>query len=333
MQGSSVADTFLQLPGWKVRGITRNPSSEASQALASKGVELVKADLDEKESLIPAFEGASVIFSNTDFFVHLFSAGELPAGRTANEYARDREAAQGINTAEAACSPVVLKTLERFVLSSLSDARKWNGGKYTNVYHYDAKIDMIRAIHERFPEVAARMSLLQMGHYVTNWKAVPAMMPQKQPDGSFLVTRPVGPNVQFPFVDTDRDTGAFVKALVDTPAGIELLGVSESMTWPEWTKLWGDVHGVRTEYKQVSTKEFYAGLPEPLRVELEDSFDYVNEFGYTGGDPDVVTPQQVSFAKLCVGYVTHSPQLSFQIPLTSVEEYFKSEDWSPVFSS
>ncbi len=40
-----------------------------------------------------------------------------------------------------------------------------------------------------------------------------------------------------PFGVPYKDTGAFVKSLFDLPPGMNLLGVSEQMTWPEWTKL------------------------------------------------------------------------------------------------
>ncbi|MCJ1386082.1 hypothetical protein MMC17_009207 [Xylographa soralifera] len=317
IQGSSVADTFLRLPGWKVRGITRNPSSPAAQAHTANGVEIVKGDLDDKQSLFPAFEGATVIFSNTDFFGHLFQAlalKDISGGRTPNEFACDREVEQGINIAEAAASPTTLKTLKLFVLSSLSDARKWSHGKYTYIYHNDAKAEIIRAIHTRFPELAARMSTVQIGHYVRNWQASPPLAPQKQPDGSFIIQRTSSPGYKMPFVVTHEDTGSFVKALVDLPPGKDLLGVSEHMTWPEWTKLWGDILGVKATFKQVSEDEYYRGVPDPLRRELSETFAYVEEFGYTGGDPEVLTAEQ----------------LGIKIRLTSIEKYIKSEDWSSV---
>ena len=291
-----MADTFRNLPGWKVRGITRNPAGQTAQAHAAHGVEIVKGDLDDKQSLLPAFEGASVIFSNTDFFGHLFTAlssQDILKGRTPNKYAFDREVEQGVNIAEAAASPTVLKTLERFVLSSLSDARKWSKGKYVHAYHHDAKAEIIQAIRTRFPELGTRMSLLQVGHYVRNWQTFPPLAPQKQPDGSFIVQRTFSPNCKMPFVVTHKDTGAFVKALVDLPPGKDLLGVSEHMTWPEWTKLWGDTLGVKATFKQVSDGEHFEGVPEPLTKELAESFAYVEEFGYTGGDPETVTAEQV----------------------------------------
>lgn len=159
----------------------------------------------------------------------------------------------------------MLKTLERFVLSSLSDARKWSSGKYTTVYHYGSKAEMVRVIKARFPKLAASMSALQFGHYATNWKTFPAVAPQKQLDASFLTLRPVGPEVQFPFVVTQKDTGAFVKALVNLPPGNDLLGVSETMTWPEWMALWGRVLGVEAGFKQVSGDEFFLNVPAPLK--------------------------------------------------------------------
>jgi hypothetical protein len=77
------------------------------------------------------------------------------------------------------------------------------------------------------------------------------MAPQKQPDGSFLIFRPVAPKVQFPFVVAHQDTGSFAKALVDMPPGKDLLGGSETMTWPEWMTLWGDILEVKAGFKQV----------------------------------------------------------------------------------
>ncbi len=151
-----MADTFLTLPDWTVRGITRNPSSSAAKTLTSKGVELVQGDLDDKRSLAAAFEGATAIFSNTDFFGHLWTALSAPdilAGRTPNQYAHDREVEQGLNIAEAASSPAVLKTLDRFILSSLSHASKWSRGKYTQIWHNDSKA----AIIEGSPRLASPM--------------------------------------------------------------------------------------------------------------------------------------------------------------------------------
>ena len=70
-QGGSVARTFLNDSGmrskYRLRGISRNPSSSQSQNLVAQAVEMVSADLHDPPSLLKAFEGAHAIFSVTDF--------------------------------------------------------------------------------------------------------------------------------------------------------------------------------------------------------------------------------------------------------------------------
>ncbi|ESZ94819.1 putative hscarg dehydrogenase [Sclerotinia borealis F-4128] len=320
IQYSQIREAVIETPEnryWHPRVVSREDISKLTR-MATKGVEVVQADFDDRNSLLLAFEGAAVIYSNTGFFVHLFTAISkgAPPGRTVHEYAFDREVAQGINIAEAAASPTILQTLERFIYSSLSDATKWSKGKYTTVYHFDSKAETIRLTQSRFPELAAKMSTLQVGHYVTNWKAFPSMAPQKQPDGSFLVMRPLRPDSVNEFMVAHRDTGVYVKALLDMPAGTNLIGVSQRMTWAEWTKVWGATLGVQAEFKHVSEEVFWEGVPEEMR-ELQDAWDYADEFGHTGGDPDVLRPEQ----------------LAFKIPVTSMEEYIRSEGWSSVLNA
>ncbi|KAK0277525.1 hypothetical protein LTR35_009927 [Friedmanniomyces endolithicus] len=318
VQGSSVADTFTHLPGWNVRGITRNPNGPAAQALTAQGVKIVKGNLDDEDSLVPAFEGVSAIFANTDFFGHLmatFANPGIAGDRSPSQYAADRAMQQYMNIAAAAASPIVLKTLERFVFSSLTEVSRWSNGKYTQCYHMDVKAQAIREIKTKYADLAARMSMVQMGQYVRNWQTLPAMHPRKQADESFVVKRTYSPDREIPFIITHKDTGAFVKALVvDLPAGKHLLAVSESMTWPAWTKLWADVVGVQARFERVSEAEFWVGLPRAFTDLLAPDFAFVDEFGYTGGDPEVVTAEQ----------------LGVKIPVTSMEEYMRSEHWSSV---
>ena len=61
-QGGAVANELLA-KGVKVRGLTRKPESEAAKALAARGVEIVKGDLDDEASLKQALQGAWGAFS------------------------------------------------------------------------------------------------------------------------------------------------------------------------------------------------------------------------------------------------------------------------------
>src|SRR5215469_9167032 len=96
VQGRSVVNALLKDKDneYSIRAITRNPDSERAKALASQGVEVVKADLNDFDSLIAAFHGSSYIYGITDFFE--------PFAKNGPEKAVEIEVAQGINLAKAA---------------------------------------------------------------------------------------------------------------------------------------------------------------------------------------------------------------------------------------
>jgi uncharacterized protein YbjT (DUF2867 family) len=62
--GSSVANVLLKVPGWKIRGVTRDPTQSTAKALQAKGIEIVKGDANDVESVKLALAGADV-FSAT----------------------------------------------------------------------------------------------------------------------------------------------------------------------------------------------------------------------------------------------------------------------------
>jgi hypothetical protein len=56
VQGAAVLEVFIKESGWKIRGITRDPTKDAAKALEARGVEIVKADIEDVESLKNAFK-------------------------------------------------------------------------------------------------------------------------------------------------------------------------------------------------------------------------------------------------------------------------------------
>lgn len=315
-QGSSVASAFLKLPDWRIRGISRDISSAAAQQWISKGVELVKADLDDIDSLENAFRGASAIFAVTDFYSLMLDpanfAAAQQAGVTPNEYACNLETKRGMNIATAANSLAVSATLTHFVFSSLSDTKHWSHGKYTWNYHFDGKAAVVKRIKKELPGLAEKLSIIQVGMYASNWKAGMGR-PQKQKDGAFVVQIPDIGEVQLPWIYVDRDVGIFVEALLATSPGEQILGVSQMASWREFWTLWAETRGVKLEIQVVSVEEFFQSLPEVLRREFQESLRYIVEFGYTGGDSDVCCNLQ----DMLPGAKT-----------ATLKEYVDSEDWS-----
>lgn len=78
-QGGAVARSLLQNPVFKVRALTRNPSSDASQALAALGAEIQLANGLDIESMVSAFEDTLGAFVNinSDDKVSLIFEGSL----------------------------------------------------------------------------------------------------------------------------------------------------------------------------------------------------------------------------------------------------------------
>jgi uncharacterized protein YbjT (DUF2867 family) len=65
-QGGAVTRHMLAA-GWKVRALTRSPDKPAGQALAAKGIELARGDLDDDASLERALAGVDAVFSVQTF--------------------------------------------------------------------------------------------------------------------------------------------------------------------------------------------------------------------------------------------------------------------------
>lgn len=95
-----MANLFLTLPGWKIRGLSRDPSKPSAQSWVNKGVEIVAGDLDDVDKVKAAFKGSNVIFGNTDFWQYFFTPQTQEQakqeGRSPNEVAYDIEVRQGL---------------------------------------------------------------------------------------------------------------------------------------------------------------------------------------------------------------------------------------------
>ena len=132
-QGGGLCRAILRDPGggFACRAITRQPSKAEARALADAGAEVVRADIDDVETLEHAFAGAHGAFCVTNFWEH-FSA--------------EKEKAQAKNLADAARAAnvghVIWSTLEdtRRLLPA-SDTRMPMLQERFRVPHFDAKAE------------------------------------------------------------------------------------------------------------------------------------------------------------------------------------------------
>ncbi|KAF7622862.1 putative hscarg dehydrogenase [Aspergillus flavus] len=312
-QGGSVIRSFLADPTWQIRGLTRNTSSVKAQSLREQGVEIIQADLDDIVSLESAFQGATAIFSVTDFwnaFATIAPNSEIEDQskiRRTYEY----ELQQGKNVFDAAAK---IDTLERLVFSSLSDASKWSKGKYTRVLHFEAKAHAVDYGRETYPELWKKTSVVQVGWYLSNFLG-PFLRPKKAESGVYQFVGGLKGEVKLPIAAAEEDTGPAVKALIACPPGKNLIAYREWMTPEEFVRTWSRVLGVPAECVTLPEGQSIEGVPDILKKEFIDNWGYWNEFGYEGrDDPTVLHPKQL--------------EVGFEVP--TVEDWIRKQDWSDI---
>lgn len=74
--GSAVVDALLADKTFTPRAVTRNASSEAAKHLASRGVEVVVADLWDKESIKHALAGSEGVFGVSNAFFDILCSSD-----------------------------------------------------------------------------------------------------------------------------------------------------------------------------------------------------------------------------------------------------------------
>src|SRR6476646_9929341 len=176
-QGGALARAILSDPsgGFSCRAITRDPNKDKAKALAAKGAEVVRADMDDVESVKKAFSGAYGAFCVTNFWEHLSA---------------EKEKAQAKHLADAAKATglkhVIWSTLEdtRNLMSPDDKRMPMLQGKY-RVPHFDGKAEA-DAYFSGLP-----VTLLITSFYWDNIYAF-GMAPKKGDDGVYGWTFPMG---------------------------------------------------------------------------------------------------------------------------------------------
>ena len=177
-QGGGVARAIVNDPqgGFSLRALTRDVNSEKAKALAKMGAEVVKADVDDLESLKKAFQGAYGAYCVTFFWSH---------------FSPQREFANATAMATAAKEAGI----KHAIWSTFEDTRRWVPlndnrmptlqGKY-KVPHFDAKSE---ADHV-FSDLGVPTTFLLTSFYWENLIYFGAG-PKKGPDGTLALTYPM----------------------------------------------------------------------------------------------------------------------------------------------
>jgi uncharacterized protein YbjT (DUF2867 family) len=262
-QGGGLVRAILGDPagGFGARAITRDPNKDAAKALSAAGAEVVRADIDDVESVKRAFAGAYGAFCVTNFWEH---------------FSGEKEKAQAKNLADAAKATgvqhAIWSTLEDTRrLMSPDDARMPMLQEKYRVPHFDAKA-----------EADAYFAGLPITYLVTSfyWDNLYAfgLGPKKADDGVYRWSFPMG-NKRLAGIAAD-DIGKVAYGIFK--AGRQYIGktvgiTGENLTVDEMSQKLSKALGVQVEYTAVEP-DAYRGFGFPGADEMGNMFQVYRDF-------------------------------------------------------
>lgn len=257
-QGSAVIAALLAKSGYHIRGVTRNPDSEAAKLLKTKGVEVVRADLRDETTLRAVFQGSHLIFGITDFVPGYVEHG--------GEKAKEIEAGYGINIARAAQAT---PTLEHFIWSTLPGIFDVTGGKFS-CPNFDGKNEVSKYIRTD-PALLAKTTFLMIGWYDSNFN-YPVFTPfWMELANKYVVIGDYPADASLLAIgDVRRNLVPFIDAIVEQPEktrnGAIVFAFIENIGFEQLLKRWANAHGKEAVYvkttHEIISRELWPGWTE-----------------------------------------------------------------------
>ena len=252
-QGGAVAEHLLASgEEFDVRGLTRDPSSEAAQELESHGVTMVEGDLNDPETLREPVSDADAVFAVTNFWTQGY----------------ERQVEQGTNLADVAAEEGV----DQFVLSGVGSHHHETG-----IPHFDSAWE----IEQHAQGLDLPMTVLQPVFFFQNFEA----FVEDILEGTIAL--PLAEGVALQMIDVDDVGRAAAVSLADPEAFVgerfELAG--DELTLAEAANVLSEVTGVDVEPYHVPIEDAYEEFGEEFTVMCE----WFNEVGY---DADVETLEE-----------------------------------------
>jgi len=237
-QGGGVLRSLLKDGTFTVRGVTRNPDSPSSKELKSLGAEVVKADLDDTQSLAEAFKGCYGVYGVTDFWA-LFTLHNYDQAVTAAH-----ETQHGKNLVDAAKAAGV----QYLVWSTLDH------GDTIHCFHFRSKY----AVNDYVKASGIPYTLLYTSFYYNNLTMFHMLKPEE--DGTYTLTVPMPSETKFHTFD-GNDTGRWVVPILKNPErynGKDVHAVAEFINTHEMAATITRVSGKKCNFTEISKVAFYS---------------------------------------------------------------------------
>jgi uncharacterized protein YbjT (DUF2867 family) len=271
-QGGSVVRAILNHPQlskeWKIRGLTRNASKPDAQALANKGVEMVSADLNSKDSIAKAIDGSDAVFGVTNYWEKGTLEHEVQQG-THRQHPQDHVPANrntGRNLTDAAKETGV----PHLIWSSLPHVSRITSGKLHNLHHFDSKA----LVEEYITSVNQPASFVMPAYFMSN---IPASIKPTEDAKGYTLSWLFRPDTLIPMLNVPLDFGKFVASLLDLPpTNNHTYAASGWFTPLDVCQAVENVTGKPCKYREVPIEEFTGSK------ELLDNLLMIREYEYYG---------------------------------------------------
>ncbi|MDX6618094.1 MAG: hypothetical protein QOK36_480 [Gaiellales bacterium] len=264
-QGGGLVRAIMADPdgGFTARALTRDPNSEAAEALAALGAEVVAVDIDDEASVRRAFEGAYGAFCVTFFWAH---------------FSPEIEQAQAANMVSAAKAA----GLQHVIWSTLEDTREFVpldddrmptlNGKW-KVPHFDSK----GSVNHLFSDAGVPTTFLNTAFYWENFIYF-GMGPQRGEDGKLSITFPLG-SAKMPGIAAE-DIGRCAYGVFK--GGTQFVGTTVSisgdhLSGDDFAAAFSKALGEDVAYNEVSP-DAYRGFGFPGAEDLGNMFQFKRDF-------------------------------------------------------
>ncbi|KAF2629474.1 NAD(P)-binding protein [Macroventuria anomochaeta] len=316
-QGSSVLRSLaanVSKP-FALRGTTRNPSSDSAQRLSALGVEIVKADGWDKESIVAAFQGSWGAFVNTNSDDPVFEDPQF----TKTE----------VDLGKLIVDAAVEAGIEVFVYSGFNSAKEITKGKVAN-----PAFDDKHAIGEYAKSTGAfkAIVLASPGDYFENFlsqELAPVFggfpyIPSA--DGTLVFRSPKwGGKEDVPFIAIADDFGDIVHGTFLDPEnwnGKLVQGVSDIKSFEQAVQSFERATGKKGRFEEISRWQDFDTYGIRALETVKLMFGFCQESGgrYYGEETENHTAADLKkIAAEARGRSGHETKL------LTLEEFFKSE--------
>ncbi|GIJ91410.1 hypothetical protein Asppvi_010375 [Aspergillus pseudoviridinutans] len=272
IQGGSVAkailDDSIAAKQFRVRAISRDPAKPAATALAEQGAEVIKADMEAKESLRMAMKDAHGVFAVTDFWQKMEYLAETRQGKNVADIAKE----MGV---------------KHLIWSSLPNISQITDGKLTAAVHFDGKA----RVDEYIRSLAIPHTIVRLGVY--NSFLLESLVPVSSdpPSYKLVFPEPVHLKAAMPLLDPSADLGGLVKAILlrpDRSLNRQFNIAERYYTLEEIINSMKSL-GLNVDFQAIDQKTFKdsiaaRGWPDFLQEDVVQVFQYATEYGYFQGE-------------------------------------------------